>query len=319
MRKFIITILRFSLVFLVVSAITVSFLTKIVERVEFPDSDMYYSDEFDYAFKEKNIELLALGNSKLLSALDKSTLEDELNMKCAILGYSSANISISKLTLESYLNKCIEKPKMILLEVSWFTFNDSRTGFHKIGQELLLRDLHLWVNVFKYQPSITHNLGYIIIQEMFGLLNFQRNEIRKNYGLRFKECSPISKDYEFDLVSFSKVFPDSVAGINDLLIKDYESIINLCNKYDIELVLFTTPEDESYSRLQLDRMEIKRIFQKTKRENQNVVYLDYAPFGDLWNKNHEMWLGDSHHLNCKQLFTNVLTKDIKLMIRKRPS
>lgn len=305
--------------FLVVAAITIQFLTNIVERVEFPDSDMYYSEEFDYAFKEKNLELLALGNSKLLSALDKSTIEDELNMKSAILGYSSANISISKLTLESYLNKCIEKPKMILLEVSWFTFNDSRTHFHKIGQELLLRDLHLLVNVFKYKPKITSNLVDNITYNMFRLLNFQRNEIRKNYGLKFKECSPHSKDYEFDFVSFSKVFPDSVAGINDLLLKDYESIVNLCNKYDIELVLFTAPEDESYSRLQLDRMEIKRIFHKTNRENQNVVFLDYAPFGDLWNKNHEMWLRDSHHLNCKQLFTSVLTKDIKLIIRKRPS
>jgi hypothetical protein len=296
---------------IVATAITLFFLIKITKRLEFPASDMYYSEEFDYAFKEKNIELLALGNSKLVSALDKSALEDELNLKSAILGYSSANISISKLTLESYLNKCVEKPKMILLEVSWFTFNDRRTRFHSIGQELFLRDLYLWVNVFKYGTEITDNLMSRIMVNLFGLLKSQREGIKKSFESRFKENSPFSKDYEFDPVSFLYVFPDSVAGINELLLENYESIINLCNKYDIELVLFSAPEDESYSRLQLDRTEIKRIFQKSSRGNSNVIYLDYTLDGDLWNKNYEMWLRDSQHINNKHMFTKVLTKDIK--------
>lgn len=310
MRKFILTILFFGSMLIVVLATTLFSTHKIIKRQEFCASEMYYSEEFDYAFKKNNIDIIALGNSKLLSAIDKKVLEDELNMKSVILGYSSANISISKLILESYLNQCIEKPKIILLEVSWFTFNDRRTDFHPIGTDLLLRDLNLWRNFIKYYPKTMNNLSKVLGYYLIDFFEFTEDEFKKNYDINFKEPSPLSKDYVFDQYNFLNIFPDSIAGIDEVLLEDYESIIHLCQSHEIKVVLFTAPEDEMYSSSQLDRMEIKSIFKET--ENQDIVYFDYTLDGDLWNKNYEFWLANSHHVNDKNMFTKVLTNDIRL-------
>ena len=121
---------------------------------KYAPSKMYYYSEFNKAFNQRDLELIALGNSKLLASIHKKTLEESLGLKSAILGYSSSNISISKLTLESYLNKCLIKPKLVLLEVSWFTFNKERTHFHHISGDLFLKDFKLWENYIWCQHQL---------------------------------------------------------------------------------------------------------------------------------------------------------------------
>jgi len=66
---------------------------------QFEPSTMYSNIEFENIYKGANKDVVAIGNSKLLNSLDKSTLEEKGKQSVAMLGYSSANISVSKLTL----------------------------------------------------------------------------------------------------------------------------------------------------------------------------------------------------------------------------
>ena len=77
----------------------------------FRPSQMYYAREFDRAFTDRDIDLIALGNSRMLASVDREILETETGFEAALLGYSSADISLSRLTLEAYLEVCVRKPR----------------------------------------------------------------------------------------------------------------------------------------------------------------------------------------------------------------
>ena len=108
-KKYILKLLAF---FIPLAFFLFVFLYYAKTKHEFLPSSWYYAKEFNTAFKQKDRQVLALGNSKVLSAIDKAVLEDNKQHAVALLGYSSANISISKLTLESYLNTCKVKPNV---------------------------------------------------------------------------------------------------------------------------------------------------------------------------------------------------------------
>ena len=281
---------------------------------EYSPSTAYYSDEFNKAFNQKDFELIAIGNSKLLSSIDKKVLEEKLTFKSAILGYSSSNISISKLTLESYLNKCLIKPKLVLLEVSWFTFNKERTHFHRISGDLFLKDFKLWQNYLKYYPEINNKIGKSITKTLKNSIIKSQDD--RNYDEKFLKKTPYLKEYSFEKEKFEIVFPNYIAGIDDLLLKDFESIVKMCLNNNIHLILYSAPEDEEYSKMQKDNKEVKDIFIKTALNSSTVSFLDYTLGGELWDKKHEMWLKNSHHINENDLFTKTLSKDIKSILVK---
>lgn len=267
MKSFIKKISVFSLWFLLFCSIV---LVLIKSSHEFLPSEMYYSNEFKNAFKEKDIELIAIGNSKLLSSIDKNILQNELGLKSAILGYQSANISISRLILESYLNKSIRKPKMVILEVSWFTFNTSRTHFHNISGDLFLNDIKLWTKIGRYYPEIIDKVKIGTARQLLAkIIPFQSI----SYASIFQEKSPKTKNYDFSLVSFEKRFPNHKAGIDNLLLDDYYSIVKMCQINDIELILYTAPEDEDYTSYQKDKDKIKNIFRQTSGIGQVFFFL----------------------------------------------
>lgn len=303
MKYFIKKIMFFSVinVFLIVA-----FLLFISKIHQFYPSKMYFYNEFNTAFSEKDIEVLALGNSKLLCAIDKRLFEQSLGLKSAILGYASANISVSKLTLESYLNKCLVKPKLVLLEVSWFTFNNKRTVFHSITGDLFINDIKLWKNYFDYNFELFQNVRSAIFTSLKTLFN--REQMNLSFEKNFQNNSPLTKDYIFETKDFEVIFPKHVAGIDELLLKDFESILNMCRESNIQLILFSAPEDKEYSQMQKDN---KEIFHKTSLDYLNVIFLDYTLGGALWDKKYEMWLGNSHHINESDQFTKLLVRDIK--------
>lgn len=265
----------------------------------FLPSDLYYYNEFNKVFTEKDYDLVAIGNSKLLASIDKSALSKELNLKSAILGYSSGNISISKLTLESYLNNCTKKPKVILLEVSWFTFNNKRTGFHNFAGELFLNDFKLWCHINKYYPDIKNKITQRFFRQMLA-------KVCPEKEVSYKTKSHSGK-LKFSLHEFEQLFPDHYAGIDSSLFEDYNSIVEMCRENHIQLILYTSPESEKYVRNQKDREKIIRIFEKTP----DVLYFNYAFYGSHWENKFEQWLIDSHHLAESYQFTEILSKDIK--------
>lgn len=309
MKKFIRHICAFSCILVLLSVLGYMLFSSLHT---FTPSVMYYYDEFNKAFTERNADLVAIGNSKLLSSLDKDVLQKELQLTPSILGYSSANIAISRLTLESYLDKCRVVPKVVLLEVSWFTFNENRTSFHSISGGLLLEDYKLFSTMFRYDSHMYHNLSRTLNKQILGFFTHFAND---SYECTFEERSPQVKGYSFDIADFEKVFPTHKAGINPLFLEDFYYIVDLCRKKNIQLILYTAPEDKEYTLLQEDRAEVKKIFTDLAKSEANSMFLDYTFGGDLYNEKFELWLRDSHHINEKDLFTHVLAQDITMRMR----
>ena len=277
------------------------------ENHEFKPSPKYNYKEFNNAFTNKDNDLIAIGNSKLLASLDKSILQNGTNFKSAILGYSESNISVSRLTLEAYLDKCIKKPKIVLFEVSWFSFNSKRTGLKNITGDLQLKDLSLFKYFFRYGRKSSNNYFQALKKQIL-YAELDTSIIFGNHGRR---NITNKKNYKFDLLTFNKIFPTHFAGSDNVLKEDFNSIVSLCKKNDIELILYTAPEDKEYSLAQKDRNVIKKVFNDLSLLNETIIYLDYSLGGELYDEKFEYWLADSHHIYNNELFTKKLVKDIK--------
>ncbi len=272
----------------------------------------YSSKDFDQAFYARDYDIIAIGNSKVMVSINKNILEKELGLKTALLAYGSTDISISKLTLEAYLNKALKKPAYVLMEVSWFTFNAKRTQFSNLSGDLFLEDYRLWKHIFKYKPKSAHNLREILYKKIVNQFNTSDTKAPAKKPKQTKNTRKTpTKKYRFDLAKFSKVFPTHTAGIDPILLKDYKAIIALCKENDIPLILFTAPENHEYALAQKDRMQIKNIYNTTVKQDTNILYLDYSFGGTLYKKDYENWLQDSHHIKNSTAFTQMFVKDLK--------
>ncbi len=301
MKKFITKTIGFLAIFV---ACAFALLLFVGSTHKFVPHTKYYSQEFETAFKEKNLELLAFGNSKLLASIDKEILKDQLNLEPVILGCIFTNISVTRLLFESYMNDCQAKPKAVLMEVSWFTFNPVRTQFNDIGGTLILNDYSLWPEAIHYYPQNMEPIKRSIIKQLYQKI---KPIGAKDYSSEFKDMSPLEKTFEFDMEEFEKVFPDHIADVDDQLLADYNKIVKMCQDNNIELILYTAPEDGEYTANQIDRERIKDIFKNTP----NAIYLDYTEGGEFYKKEYELWMKDSHHINENSMFTKILTKDIQ--------
>lgn len=300
-RTFIIKSLKFIGVFLILIALGLTF---IGSTFTFLPHTKYYGQDYAKAFNNKDLGLLAIGNSKLLASLDNATLQKEFGLEPVNLGSIFSNNSITRLTLESYLHDCEVMPELILMEVSWFTFNPVRTQFNEIGGDLILNDYKLWPKALKYYPDIIDPLRKSLMRQLYSKV-MQINEI--DYSSEFKEMSRFEKTYDFKLSEFEEVFPDHIAGIDPELYADFQRIVTLCKENGIQLVLYTAPEATEYYSLQTDIEKIKGVY----RNIPGVPYLDYTEGGEFYKKDYELWLKDSHHLNENVLFSEILSKDIK--------
>ncbi len=300
-RTFIIRTLKFLGIFLVITVLALAF---IGSTFKFLPHVKYYGQDYENAFNNKDLGLLAIGNSKLLASLDNATLQKEFDLEPVNLGSIFSNNSITRLTLESYLHDCEVKPQLILMEVSWFTFNPVRTQFNEIGGDLILNDYKLWPEALKYYPDIIDPLRKSIMRQLFSKVKSPQDI---DYASEFRDMSPLEKTYDFKLSEFEEVFPDHIAGVDPVLLEDFEKIVTMCKDNGIQLVLYTAPEAVEYRSLQTDIEKIKTIYKNVP----NVPYLDYSEGGEFFKKDYELWMKDSHHLNENVLFSQILTKDIK--------
>ncbi|MCG1037818.1 hypothetical protein [Polaribacter sargassicola] len=309
MIKFIFKLLKFIIpLFLIIFAV----LLLASKNHQFEFSKMYSNVEFENIYKSPSKDLVAIGNSKLLNSIDKNTLKEEGKYSVAMLGYSSANISVSKLTLETYLNNCSVKPNLVLLEVSWFTFNNHRTQLHKIVGDLFLRDFKLWTNLLgKNASNLLPKVKKATTTSLKRFVGVKSNLKETTYLDKIDHSLPKEKGDKFNFEEFEAGFPEHLAGVDELLLNDFNAIVDLCKANKIDLILFTAPEAPEYNKYQKDAKRIKSIYQDLSKSNKNIFYLDYTFGSDLWDDKYEDWLVDSHHINQSTLFTKDLIRDIK--------
>jgi hypothetical protein len=165
-----------------------------------------------------------------------------------------------------------------------------------------------------FKPEKISSLRKKLVNDKYEILDFKFFTNNKNSLVKIKNnnFSENTKDYSFDRNKFMKNFPNQKAGVDSLLLDSYYSIIKMCKDENIKLILFSAPEDEEYVQAQLDKDKIKNIFKSSTDLYKNLVYLDYTPYGEFWEKKYEFWLKDSHHIFQDSLFTEEFTDDILL-------
>jgi hypothetical protein len=212
--------------------------------------------------------------------------------------------------LESYLCQAKTLPSTAILEVSWFTFNPKRTGFHRqFAGDLTVNDPLLLGYVFRYpdlfQAWLTRLAYHALVPRSSEYTDYTMDK-RKEYP----HNDSTLKDYKVDVTTIEKIFPDHIAGIDPLLLEDFNAILGICLRRHIQLILYTGPEDAAYTALQRDRAEVKAKFVEAVR-HPRVRYLDYTCDGPYYRKDHENILLNSDHIWFEGIFTRQFTSDLE--------
>ena len=267
----------------------------------FQDNDLYYPLEFDKAFRRSlQKPNIILGNSRALSSIDSSLIEKLSNSKFYHLGYRTSSLKNAYYTLQAFLVRNSEVENVIL-EVSWFSFNNSR---------LNTRYKHL-IDLFPYvecKYSFLQNVPtffYIDFTSHYYSSLFERNlgGYSKNYSSRFKTSKNSTNTPRVKIQKFYNLFPKGIAGVNEEYFQYYQKIIQLTVKKNVNLILFTSPETKEYVDLQRDRNSILDIYSSSARKYDNVHYFNFAPYGEYYNKKNHYIFSDSHHLSNPTAFT----------------
>jgi hypothetical protein len=295
-------------ILLILSAIGLSIILR--NRTFQPDKN-YFCLEFRKGYHEVYpAEIILLGNSRILSGLSSSEMERITGKRVLQLGYSSSNLSVTRLVLESYLRDAAAKPEEAILEVSWFTFNPKRTGFHRqfagdlaMNEPLLLRYSFRYPELF--QSWMTRLAYHALVPGPKVYMDYSIDKRRE-----YPSNDSATKDYTVDIRTMEKIFPDHIAGTDPQLLADFHVIVEMCLHHQIRLILYTGPEDEGYTHLQLDRSEVKEQFINALR-TPGVYYLDYTVDGPFYRKENENILLNSDHIWFEDIFTRQFTADLK--------
>ena len=277
----------------------------------FQPHDNYFCNDFRKGYHEGlAADIVLLGNSRVLSGLSATEMEKLTGARVLQLGYSSSNISITRLVLESYLRKAKKPPETAILEVSWFTFNPDRTGFHsKFAGDLAMNDPCLLRYSGRY-PELFQSWALRLAEHALTgqALPYTDYTIAKRMDYPVNDSTV--KDYTLDTAAMERIFPDHIAGVDRQLLEDFNAIVDLCSRRQIRLVLYTGPEDAGFTAMQRDRDAIRRIY-LAAGERPGVTYMDYTSGGTYYRSSFENILLNSDHIYFDDIFTRRFTADLK--------
>lgn len=276
--------------------------------LRFKDTDAYFPKEFDAAFRKKIYKPnLILGNSKVLASIKRDLLEQLSGKDFYQLGYSSSSLENTYYTLKAYLAQH-QKVENIILEVSWFSFNDKRTN----TKSSHLHDMFRFLDKKAQLEMLTTTYVRDYLEYYYSLLvNTKPIIYNENFSSRFnyKKTSEIAPRVRMD--RFNKVFPGGIAGINKEYLEFYKRIIRLIDQNNINLILFTAPEIKEFVQLQMDRDRILKIYQETNQISRKAKYFNFAPEGKFFPRNVNLIFDDSHHLATPEKFTYHFYQTVK--------
>lgn len=306
MKSFINRFLQFSGLGLILVVGLILLLSVWHGKVFLPNGQ-YFCDDYRKVFiQQEPVDLLFLGNSRVLAAIDARYYSQHTGQMAVNLGYLAANMTNSRLTLRAVMDQVRYKPRRVCLEVSWFSFNRARTtlNYDNLGA-LTLTDPRLLRFGIQY-PELFR--GFFTTAMRGIVFDPPYTDFTQTRAGQVNDAS--KQSFVFNLDSMRVLFPDQRAGIDQDLFADYQAIVRLCQQNGIGLILFTAPEDPTYTRSQLDREQIKEIFRKSALLD-GVDYLDYTVDGPLYRPEFSGWLGDSHHIFHNELFTPLFIKDLQ--------
>ena len=268
-----------------------------------------FAQDYQQAFAKRNADMLLVGSSRMAASLDADAISKELGLKCYNLAFNQANLTYVHDVLSAYLAKGAEVPTYVVLDVSWFSFDDWRLSYKEYAAnfiyqhpEVFYKDLLLNKNNALGSAGLT--LARSMERQGGDYVDF---DTRRN---RWTDQDSTKVNYEFSPSDpgFLRTFPGGKASVMPKEIEALEQIISLLKEYGVTLVFYTSPEDRTFSENQQNRGEVYRILEKAVK---GKVWLDYSWGGRYYRPDYENWLNDSHHIYFKKRFTHVFLNHFK--------
>jgi hypothetical protein len=268
-----------------------------------------FSSDYRAAFEQRDAQVLILGSSRAAAALDSELLTQKLGLQAYNLAFNQANISYNYDLMRAYLDRCEQVPKYVILDVSWFSFDNRRLAYKEYAANFIYRHPHLyWADLLlnRNRPLVNGALSAARALERLNRtdLNFDSNRSR------YADQDSLVKSYDFDPMDdgFLKTFPRGRAKIDSDELEAFEKLMALLSERGIEPVLVTTPEDVLFSQSQQNRDEVYLIIRNKADQD---IWMDYSPEGNLYSKDFELLLRDSHHIHFKDSFTQIFAEDFE--------
>lgn len=273
-----------------------------------------FSDQYREAFRKGDADVLILGSSRAAAGLDADVLRRELKLKTYNLAFNQANITYSYHLLQHYLEHCEKTPQYVLLDVSWFSFDNRRLAYKEYASYFVFGSPHIFYQDLLFNRNRPLVNGLVTLGRSLERIN-QPNLSFDSNRARYADQDSTVKSYDFDPMDngFLRTFPGGRAKIDSDELQAFEKLITLTNEKEIQLVLVTTPEDVLFSHSQQNRDEVYQII-RTKANQK--IWMDYSQGGNLYSKDFELLLRDSHHIHFKDFFTKIFAEDFGQQVQR---
>jgi hypothetical protein len=268
-----------------------------------------FSRDYRTAFQNGDAEVLILGSSRAAAAFDTEVLATELKLRTYNLAFNQANLGYSADLLEAYLEDCSQPPEYIILDVSWFSFDNRRLSYKEYAANFIFTHPQVFYADLMLNRNRPLANGFMTILRAAERSNKPDVNFDSNRG-RYadQDSSQISYTFSPEDEGFLRTFPGGEAGITSEEQEAFEQLIQLTREYNIQLILFTSPEDEVFSQSQVNR---SAVYDYLQIYSQNLNWMDYSLDGNLYDKKLELLLRDSHHIHYKESFSRIFAEDFR--------
>lgn len=266
----------------------------------------------DIFHKEINSDYIIMGSSRAYAQFNPAILDSILNINSYNLGYNGRQVRSQLLKYKIYRTEQTHKPKVILYELSPYSFS----SYKKYESFQFVPYLHkktMW-NTFHEIEGFTWTDKYV---PYWRYRNY-KNEIRRIRRGTSPYCKDKYKTYKgfcsFDYHWNNKF--DSTETLyylhNKKTIQAFNQFINECEKDDIKVIFILSPyyikATENIKNKELMHQQIEKIAMKHQ-----IPILDYTQHPISYDT---AYFYNYSHLNRKgaNLFTTVLAHDLDSLL-----
>lgn len=266
----------------------------------------------DIFHKEINSDYIIMGSSRAYAQFNPAILDSILNINSYNLGYNGRQVRSQLLKYKIYRTEQTHKPKVILYELSPYSFS-SYKKYESFQFVPYLQKKTMW-NTFHEIEGFTWTDKYV---PYWRYRNY-KNEIRRIRRGTSPYCKDKYKTYKgfcsFDYHWNNKF--DSTETLyylhNKKTIQAFNQFINECEKDDIKVIFILSPyyikATENIKNKELMHQQIEKIAMKHQ-----IPILDYTQHPISYDT---AYFYNYSHLNRKgaNLFTTVLAHDLDSLL-----
>ncbi|MHC1775964.1 MAG: hypothetical protein AB9834_11180 [Lentimicrobium sp.] len=310
MKKFLISILIFSLSLLVFAYLMDLFLSDRLRKSKNGEFGVWN----DIYNGKVNDDLLIYGGSRAWVQFDPQIISDSLNISAYNIGINGHNFWLQYLR-HSVLLKYNEKPKVIVHSVDIMTLGKRPDLFNPE------QFLPYMVDDPAMAKAISSYEGYSYLDYKLPLLRYSGKWKALIFALKWTFSSQNSipdriKGYQGKDMTWNSDFEKAKEELNEFsmdldseTVQLFEKYIQECRDMNIKLIFVNPPEYVEGQHFVKNRDEIIALFSKLGHEN-NIPFYDYSSDSMSFDKK---YFYNSTHMNKlgAELFTKKLVMDFK--------